>query len=211
MATRSSVMLDSPWMTWAAPWIAALAPAAAEPVCLAFRPACLHENVPLHRGTTQRRFSWSGALLAAPRRSVARRLDGTQKAGSDQSGMTAQSIVSRRKHVPSNESPCSTPRRWHAEDIHHTLGNLEFTFLASVLASSSFRVMTKRFVAFLASSVTNLHLCRNMPTFIALTTDLKKGEIITELLNVCKVITLSMRRNTSTEVKTTEEGKISER
>ena len=34
--------------------------------------------------------------------------------------------------------------------------------------------MTKRVVAFLATPVTKLHLCRNMPTFIALVTDLKK-------------------------------------
>ena len=51
------------------------------------------------------------------------------------------------------------------EDVHHTLSNLEFTFLASVLASSFFRVMTKGVVAFHATPVTNHHLCRNMPTF----------------------------------------------
>ena len=80
------------------------------------------------------------------------------------------------------------------EDIHHTLGNLEFTFLAGVLAASSFRVMTKEVVAFLATPVTNLHLCRNMPTFIAHVTDLKKGEKIDELLSVCKV-TFRLGRN----------------
>ena len=80
------------------------------------------------------------------------------------------------------------------EDIHHTLGNLEITFLASVLACSSFRVMTKGVVTFLATPVTNLHLCRSMPTFIALITDLKQGELITKLLSVCKV-TFRLRRN----------------
>ena len=73
------------------------------------------------------------------------------------------------------------------EDIHHTLSNFEFAFLASVLVSSSLRVMTKGVVAFLATPVTKLHLTRNMPTFIAFVTDLKKGEIITELLSVCRV------------------------
>ena len=80
------------------------------------------------------------------------------------------------------------------EDIHHILGNFEFAFLASVFASSSFCVMTKGIVAYFASPVTKLHLCRNVPTFIALVTDLKKVEIITELLSVCKV-TFSFRRN----------------
>ena len=46
--------------------------------------------------------------------------------------------------------------------------------------------------------VTNLHLCRNMPTFIALVTDLKKGEIITELLSVCKV-TFRVKRHRQEE------------
>ena len=76
------------------------------------------------------------------------------------------------------------------EDIHQSLGNLEFTFLASVLASSSVLVMTQGVVAFLATPVTNLHLCQNMPTFIALI----KGEVIKELLNVYKV-TFRLRRN----------------
>ena len=67
-----------------------------------------------------------------------------------------------------------------------TLGSLEFAFLANVLASSSLRVVTKGVVAFLATPVTHVHLCRNMPTFIAPITDLKKEEIITELLSVCK-------------------------
>ena len=61
------------------------------------------------------------------------------------------------------------------EDIHQTLSNFEF---ASVLASSSLRLMTKGVAVFLATPVTILHLCRNMPTFIAFITDLKKGEIV---------------------------------
>ena len=40
------------------------------------------------------------------------------------------------------------------EDIHHTIGNFEFAFLASVFASSSFNVMTKGVVAFLATPAT---------------------------------------------------------
>ena len=48
------------------------------------------------------------------------------------------------------------------EDIHHTLSNFESAFLASVLASSSLRVMTKGVVAFLATPVTKLHLSRNV-------------------------------------------------
>ena len=61
------------------------AAAAAEPVYLTFRPSCLHKNLPLHCGTSQCRLSRRGAPLAAPRRSIARRPDRTQKPGSDQS------------------------------------------------------------------------------------------------------------------------------
>ena len=62
------------------------------------------------------------------------------------------------------------------DDFHHTLSNFEFAFLASVLASSSLRVITKGVVAFLATLVTKLHLSRNMPTFIAFVIELKKKE-----------------------------------
>ena len=73
------------------------------------------------------------------------------------------------------------------EDIHHTLSSFEFTFLSSVLSTSSVRAMSKGVVAQLVNPVTKLHLCRNMPTFVALITDLKYGEIITEMLSVCRV------------------------
>ena len=74
------------------------------------------------------------------------------------------------------------------EDFHHTLGHCELTFLASVFASSSCRVVTKKgLLRSLPLLSQNLHLCRNTPTFIALITDLRKGEIITELLSVCDV------------------------
>ena len=64
------------------------APAAAEPVYLAFRPACLQQNIPLHRGASERHSSRSGTLFTAPRRSVARRRNGPQKPGLDQSTRT---------------------------------------------------------------------------------------------------------------------------
>ena len=73
------------------------------------------------------------------------------------------------------------------EDIHHSLSNFEFAFLSSVLSTSPLRAMTKGVVAHLATPVTKLHLSRNMPTFVAFITDLKEGEIITDLLSVCRV------------------------
>ena len=77
------------------------------------------------------------------------------------------------------------------EDIHHAVSNFEFTFLSSVLSTSSLRAMTIGVVAQFVSSVTKLHLSRNMPTFIAFAffTNLKEGEIIAELLSVCRVTT----------------------
>ena len=47
--------------------------------------------------------------------------------------------------------------------------------------------MSKGIVEYFATSVTKLHLSRDMPTFIAFVTDLKKEETITELLSVCRV------------------------
>ena len=83
------------------------------------------------------------------------------------------------------------------EDIHHALSNFEFAFLASVLASSSLRVMTKGLSRF-STPVTKLHLSRNMPPFIAFVTDLKRREEITELLSVCRV-TARLSRNKQRE------------
>ena len=71
LAFDETVMLDS-----GRPLDRSSAPAAAEPVYLAFRAGCPQRNVSLHRGTSQRRLSWSGTLLTAPRRSAARRPDG---------------------------------------------------------------------------------------------------------------------------------------
>ena len=84
------------------------------------------------------------------------------------------------------------------EDIHHALSNFEFAFLASVLASSSLRVMTKGVVAFCHSLSQKLHLSRNMPPFIAFVTDLKRREEITEFLSVCRV-TARLSRNKQRE------------
>ena len=61
------------------------------------------------------------------------------------------------------------------EDIHHTLSNFEFTFLSSVLSTSSLRAMTKGVVAHFVTPV------------IAFFTGLTEGETITELLSVCRV------------------------
>ena len=80
------------------------------------------------------------------------------------------------------------------EDIHHTLSNFEFAFLASVPASSSLRVMTKGLSRSLPLLSQKLHLSRNMQIFIAFVTDLKRGEIITELLSVCR-FTVRLGRN----------------
>ena len=75
------------------------------------------------------------------------------------------------------------------EDIHHTLSNFEVTFLSSVLSTSSLRAMTMGVVAQFVTSVTKLHLSRNMPTSTAFFTSLKEGEMIAELLSVCRVTT----------------------
>ena len=89
------------------------AAAAADAVYLTFRPFCLHRHSPLRCGTSQRRLP----RLAASWRSIARRRDRTQKPGSDQGPRTVSYRVlsptlQKGKHVPSNESPCSIPRKW---------------------------------------------------------------------------------------------------
>ena len=79
------------------------------------------------------------------------------------------------------------------EDIHHTLSNLEFTFLSSVLSNSSLRAITTGGFAQFVTSAAKLHLSRNMPSSIAFAiaffTGLKEGKIIAELLSVCRVTT----------------------
>ena len=59
--------------------------------------------------------------------------------------------------------------------------------------------MTKGVVAFLATLVAKLRLSRNRRTFFAFVTDLKKREIITELLGVCRV-TARLSRNREGEI-----------
>ena len=137
----------------------------------------------------------------------------TSVASSDPPGLTAPHCVQKNKFswpcnrasswltcmIPGNfssvrgASGCATSLRFASPRLHWRIFTTpsaisSFAFLASVLASSSLRVMTKGVVAFLATPVTKLHQSRKIPTFFAFVTDLKKkGEIITELLSVCRV------------------------
>ena len=54
--------------------------------------------------------------------------------------------------------------------------------------------MIKGVTPFFDIHVTNLQLCKTMPTSIALLTVLKKREMVTKLLSVCKV-TFRLRGN----------------
>ena len=86
-----------------------------------------------------------------------------------------------------------TPGRHVAlQNIHHTFGNLQLAFLPSVFASPSGRAVTKWVTPLLAFHATKMKIRQNMITTTTLLTFLKKTEIITKLLSVCKVtITLS--------------------
>ena len=75
------------------------------------------------------------------------------------------------------------------EDVHHTLGNFEFTFLSSVFASSYFRVMTKRGCHVPCHSC---HKTASEPRHAdshCTRYRLEKGEMIAELLSMCRVTT----------------------
>ena len=81
------------------------------------------------------------------------------------------------------------------EDIHHTFGELELSPLPSVFASSSGRVMTKGVTPLLTFHATEMQIKQNILPSVTLLTFLKKREIITKLLSVCKVfVTFSGNR-----------------
>ena len=78
--------------------------------------------------------------------------------------------------------------------FHHTFGNIQLALLAGVFASSSGRAMTKGVTPILAFHATKMQIRQNMMTSATLPTILKKREIITKLLIVCKV-TVTLREN----------------
>ena len=85
------------------------------------------------------------------------------------------------------------------ENIHHTFGNLQLAFLPFVFASPSGRVITKGVTPLLAFHATKMQIRQNMLTSATLLTFLKKREIITKLLSVCKA-TIKFRGNRQGEI-----------
>ena len=82
LAFDESVMLNSPWMTWAAPWINALHQ---QPQNHSTWPFDQLAHTEIHSIAARANVAFLGVAFTAPRRSVARCPDGTQKLGSDKS------------------------------------------------------------------------------------------------------------------------------
>ena len=73
------------------------------------------------------------------------------------------------------------------EDIHHTFGERQLALLPSVFASSSGRAMAEGVSPLLTFHVAKMQVRQNILTTATLLTFLKKREILTKLLSVCRI------------------------